>query len=94
MEQPGDSHTLFLSTTGLTPAEYIEYARMNAIVHALLNTQQTVTTIASNVGFQSGSALAKALRRRYGLAPSDVRNAVAARPHENSVHRTRKGSLR
>ncbi len=78
-------HRVFLSTTGLTPAEYIEYARMNAIVHALRNTQQTVTTIASNVGFQSGSALAKALRRRYGLAPSDVRNTAAARPHENSV---------
>jgi len=78
-------HRVFLSITGLTPAEYIEYARMSAIVHALQNTQQTVTTIASNVGFQSGSALAKAMRRRYGLAPSNVRNALAACPYENSV---------
>ena len=70
-------HRIFLATTGLTPAEYVEYARMNAVVNALRSSQETITTIASSVGFESGAALAKAMRRRYGLAPSDLRKACA-----------------
>lgn len=77
-------HRIFLAMTGLTPTEYVEYARMNAVVNALRDSTESVTGIATSVGYGSGGALAKVMRRRYGLAPGELRRHP--QKHEVGVH--------
>lgn len=66
-------HRVFHELTGLTPAEYVEYARLGTAVVRLRQTDRPVGRIAESVGYESGTSLAKAMRRRFGIVPGTLR---------------------
>ncbi|WP_341677758.1 AraC family transcriptional regulator [Niveibacterium sp. SC-1] len=69
-------HRVFAAMTGLTPAEYVFLARMSRAAESLRSSRTTVTQVALEVGFESGPALAKALRRFFGMSASEIRRAA------------------
>lgn len=83
---------VFRRMTGLTPAEYVEFARLGraiahlgrAIAHLRQGGQQ-VGRIAAEVGYETGASLAKALRRRFGVAPTGLRRPEPGLPGPRSL---------
>ncbi|MBR0870323.1 helix-turn-helix transcriptional regulator [Bradyrhizobium tropiciagri] len=68
---------LFRDLTGQSIAEYHHDTRMALARRMLAGTDLPVGEIAFRVGFESGSALSRAMRRTEGRSPSDVRRAMA-----------------
>jgi AraC family transcriptional regulator len=66
---------IFRERTGFSIAEYHENVRMDAAVKLLTETDLAVSEIAMRVGYDSGSALARAVRRLLGCSPSAIRNS-------------------
>lgn len=64
---------LFRQWSGVSIAEYRERWRVNAARQLLTDTTLPVGEIAFRVGYEFGSALARAMRRHLGQSPSDVR---------------------
>ena len=71
---------VFRRMTGLTPAEYVEFARLGRAIAHLRQGGQQVGRIAAEVGYETGASLAKALRRRFGVAPSGLRRPEPGPP--------------
>ena len=69
-------HRIFAAMTGITPSAYVQRVRLAAAVEALRSGSAPVGRIALDCGFDSGTALAKALRREYGVSPSAARAAL------------------
>ncbi|WP_395339272.1 AraC family transcriptional regulator [Ningiella sp. W23] len=59
---------LFKDTVGETPGEYLTNWRMNIAKNALLK-GDSVSMVAEKVGYENGSALARAFRKKIGLSP-------------------------
>ena len=70
---PFHFHRVFHELTGLTPAEYVEYARLGTAVVRLRQSDPPVSHVAESVGYETGASLAKAMRRRFGVVPSRLR---------------------
>ncbi|MCG9895646.1 MAG: AraC family transcriptional regulator [Fimbriimonadaceae bacterium] len=66
-------HRLFKQSTGLRVHEFIVAARLDQAEHLLRLTDQSVSMIAAEVGFADAGHLARHLRRRHGLSPSQYR---------------------
>ena len=67
----------FLRHAGVTPARFVEQARLQH-ARALLETGTgTVAAIAAASGFRSSDVLTRAMLRRLGVAPSDYRRRFA-----------------
>jgi AraC family carnitine catabolism transcriptional activator len=60
---------LFETTLGHSPASYYRDLRLTRARHLLRQTSLSVVQVAVATGFNSGSALARAYRDRYGRAP-------------------------
>ena len=71
---------LFKRWTGLSIAEYWEKQRIARARMMLANTGLPVSQIAWRLGFESGSALARAMRRVTGQTPSAVRRRARVSP--------------
>lgn len=71
---PYHFHRVFHELTGLTPAEYVEYARLGTAIVRLRQSDRTINRVAESVGYETGASLAKAMRRRYGVVPGALRN--------------------
>lgn len=72
---PFHFHRVFHELTGLTPAEYVEYARLGTAIVRLRQSDCTIGRVAESVGYETGASLAKAIRRRFGVIPSALREA-------------------
>ncbi len=59
---------LFRDVVGETPGEYLTDWRMNVAQSALLK-GDTVSVVAEKVGYENGSALARAFRKKVGVSP-------------------------
>ena len=68
---------LFRQGTELSIGEYQQRIRVETARLLLIETDLPVGEIAFRVGFDSGTALARAMRRVCGETPSDVRSRVA-----------------
>jgi transcriptional regulator GlxA family with amidase domain len=64
---------LFLSETGLTPAEYAERARADAARCKLEQTLVSVETIAEECGFGNAERMRRTFQRLYHTSPADYR---------------------
>ncbi len=64
---------LFKSRYGVSPHRYLVRMRTRLAAERLLQSQQSVTAIALEFGFSSGSRFAHELRREHGLSPSEYR---------------------
>lgn len=71
---------LFKRWTGLSIAEYREKQRIGRARTMLANTGLPVSQIAWRVGFDSGSALARAMRRITGQTPTAIRSGARVSP--------------
>ena len=63
----------FTSATGLAPSEFVLERRLTRIERLLLATDMSVVAIARATGFADANYLAKAFRRRRGVAPLKYR---------------------
>jgi AraC-like DNA-binding protein len=67
----------FQELTGVTIQEYVTERRLDAAVHLLTSTPDKVEWIANVVGWSSRKNLNRALARRRGVNPGDVRLKAA-----------------
>ena len=63
----------FTLATGVAPSDYVLARRIDRIERLLLATDMSVGAIARATGFAGANYLAKAFRRKRGLAPLDFR---------------------
>ena len=63
----------FTNATGLAPSAFVLERRIERIERLLLATDMSVVAIAGLTGFTGANYLAKAFRRRRGMAPLDYR---------------------
>jgi transcriptional regulator GlxA family with amidase domain len=64
----------FSKTIDMSPGDYAYEIRLQKAASLLLHSNETIEKIALNVGFSSGSHLAKRFRDRFGLSPNDYRD--------------------
>ncbi|HEY1941287.1 MAG TPA: GlxA family transcriptional regulator [Roseiarcus sp.] len=64
---------VFQSETGITPAEFVEMARVDAARRLLEDSDTPLQRVASRCGFASPDTMRRAFLRRIGTGPSDYR---------------------
>lgn len=64
---------IFKSELGMTPAAYVESARLEAARNLLETTADTLSRVATKTGFRTVDTLARAFRRSLGLTPTEYR---------------------
>jgi AraC-like DNA-binding protein len=72
---------LFRDKTGMTIGDYHDHERIARAQALLVTTDLPVGDIAWRVGLESGSALARMMRRVAGLSPSEVRRMAQSDTH-------------
>lgn len=68
----------FSATMGIAPSDFVLERRLERIERLLLATDLSVVAISAATGFADGNYLAKAFRRRRGMAPLEFRAAARA----------------
>jgi transcriptional regulator GlxA family with amidase domain len=68
----------FRRALGIAPAAWLREHRLRLAQAALLSSDATLTAIAGEVGYATAFALAKAFRRRFGMAPGVFRRSRAS----------------
>jgi transcriptional regulator GlxA family with amidase domain len=61
-------HRKFVAATGVTPARFVETARLDA-ARMLLSRGLSLKSVAAQVGLVPASRLSEAFERRFGVAP-------------------------
>ena len=69
---------LFKEEVGVTPAEFIESARVDAARRLLEETRSPLKRIAATSGFADPNGLRRAFLRQLGVSPNDYRSRFAA----------------
>jgi AraC-like DNA-binding protein len=64
----------FTAATGLPPSQWVLERRLERIERLLVATEMSVAAIAERTGFSNANYLAKAFRRRSGMAPLQFRS--------------------
>jgi transcriptional regulator GlxA family with amidase domain len=70
---PRNFSRVFRRETGMTPAKYVEIARVQAARQALADTLDGVDTVATRCGFGTSETLRRAFHRHLGIGPADYR---------------------
>jgi transcriptional regulator GlxA family with amidase domain len=70
---PRNFARLFLAETGMTPAKFVEMARIDQARHWLETTEITVETIAGKAGFKDPERMRRAFIRQLGVNPQNYR---------------------
>lgn len=63
----------FAKYTGQSPIQYLNQRRMEAACTLLKDTDQSISSISSTVGFSSQSYFTQAFRKKYGMTPIKYR---------------------
>lgn len=71
--------SLFRSHAGMTMKQYIMSTRIDLANFYLLDTNESIVTIARSLGFTDSHNFATAYKKIMGLTPSEYRNAFAKR---------------
>jgi AraC family transcriptional regulator len=72
---PFHFHRLFSSTLGETPKRHVDRLRLERAAYMLAITNETVLSIALELGFQNHETLSRTFKRAFGLAPLAYRRA-------------------
>lgn len=67
----------FAKYTGKSPIQYLNQRRMDAACTLLKDTDQSIASISSSVGFSSQSYFTQAFRKKYGMTPIKFRQQNA-----------------
>lgn len=73
--QPRTLDRRFRAALGAPPGTVYRHLRLSEALKLLESTRLSVSEIAVRCGYESPAALARAMRRRYGRAPSNLRSA-------------------
>ncbi|MBI4662249.1 MAG: helix-turn-helix transcriptional regulator [Verrucomicrobia bacterium] len=73
----------FQKSFGLSPKDWLFEKRMT-IAHRLLETGESVKTVAIQLGFKQPSHFGSVFKRRYGLSPSACHNLNTSRKRDTS----------
>lgn len=74
----------FAKYTGQSPIQYLNQRRMEAACTLLKDTDHSIASISSSVGFSSQSYFTQAFRKKYGMTPIKYRQANAAANSDGS----------
>lgn len=74
---PGHLARLFQESKGVTFTQYLRDIRLQKAAEMLRNTQLTVSSIATDVGYFDGSRFAVHFRRHFGVTPTKYRTTHA-----------------
>ena len=66
-------HRIFRGLVGESVAEYVRRLRMEAAASLLWSTEQTVTQVSLEVGYQAPEAFSRTFRQHFGVSPSQYR---------------------
>ena len=66
-------HKIFKNKLGITPSIYLLNHRISVAQNLLVNSNQTLTEIAFNCGFNSGSYFSDCFKKNVGVTPKDFR---------------------
>jgi AraC-like DNA-binding protein len=77
----------FSRTVGQPPAAYIAQVRLERAADLLQHTTESVSAIASDVGYDSEAAFSRVFSKRYGLPPSRWRRQMTQRDRDRLVGR-------
>lgn len=61
---------VFRETFGETPARYVESLRLEQARERLLQSKQTIDSVARSLGYRSPDVFRRAFERRYGVSPA------------------------
>lgn len=81
---PRNFSRVFLAETGLTPAKFVEKARLDAARHYLASTDQRIEMTAVVSGFGDAERMRRAFIRHLGINPQEYR-ARFGRPTEREA---------
>jgi transcriptional regulator GlxA family with amidase domain len=70
---------LFRDQVGVTPAQFVESARVDAAARLLIHTDQGLPTVARSVGFGSVETLHRSFKQRFAVTPSAYRDRFTNR---------------
>lgn len=69
----------FKEATGMTPAQYVEIARLQVARVQLEQTNDLIEVVALNVGFTNPERMRRAFQRHLGISASDYRDRFQSR---------------
>jgi transcriptional regulator GlxA family with amidase domain len=79
---PRNFARFFVAETGMTPAKFVELARIDAARHYLGSTHLSVELVASKAGFGDSERMRRAFVRQLGVNPQGYRDRFSAsEPH-------------
>lgn len=90
---PRNFARVFAAETGLTPAKYVERARLERARQLIEETALPLLTVASGAGFESDQHLRRTFVRWLGVTPADYMARFRHPPREISVRSFPKGAL-
>ena len=70
---PRNFARFFLTETGMTPAKFVEMARIDAARHYLGSTQQSIEVVADKSGFGDAERMRRAFIRQLSINPQSYR---------------------
>lgn len=70
---PRNFARIFLAETGMTPAKFVERARLEAIRCKLEQSSLRIEAIAEQFGFRNAERMLRAFHRILGVGPQDYR---------------------
>ncbi|WP_162621885.1 helix-turn-helix transcriptional regulator [Microbacterium suaedae] len=87
---------VFADTYGQTPRAYLADTRLTLLADILRDTEMPVTAAIRHVGWTNRGHASRRFRDRFGLTPSDYREAMSRRtaPPETEPHGSRSDSAR
>jgi transcriptional regulator GlxA family with amidase domain len=68
----------FTAHVGMPPSAYVREVRLCRARHLLQVTQSSVKEIADGCGFASVSHFSRSFRRRFGMPPGEIRQALGS----------------
>ena len=71
---PRNFSRLFLTETGMTPAKYVEMARIDAARHYLQTSKLSIEAIAEKSGFFDTERMRRSFVRQMGVNPKNYRD--------------------
>ena len=69
----------FLAETGMTPAKFVELARIDAARHYLGSTELSVEAVSDKAGFKDPERMRRAFIRQLGVNPQNYRDRFGHR---------------
>ena len=76
---PRNFARLFLAETGMTPAKFVELARIDAARHYLGSTGLSIEAVADKAGFKDPERMRRAFIRQLGVNPQNYRDRFGRR---------------